>query len=474
MKRPDTTLHPVLAPLLLAVVVGLLGRADARELELNGETQAGVTGDDAPVPPIKFWHPLPSYYTISSNVVVPLLVGYAFREGVVAAVFFSLVEWLIFAWAYYIASIATDADPVMWSYGVFNYEPLLANRGAVGGFFWGIGYFGVVIFFGYLGDMCSWSKIDVQHGGKKTGEYDVVAVRQRTYKQFSLKSFFGRGCSRFLCPQSLNDEATLEGKGEGGVERFLGDPDAQWKSVGVKPGSSSRPEAMDGTTDAARGVTESTFTNSCVAYAPTHEVTWASFHDFFLLLAICRLAVAAGRDIWTVGSLDWVGLGLLVLGFAIILMTYPMYRPGERIDYSPDRGTAAVQIQHQRMLGTEAPARLEDEEQLRMANDNERRVYVRHFNKLEWLTWPFLHCFLAMLGVSILYTVQDVEGAWRRRLIFSADAYEMKYFAKQNLGLELFTLAIIGVTLMLVGYGVYIAVVKSKTPVFGPVVPKRT
>lgn len=426
-------------PFLLATVVAavlvasLVGGADARELDVAVAQTKGVgedSNEDLRMAGVRFDEPLPRYLTPAAMVSVGIIVGYMYVEGLLAVFFCGAILQFAAFLFYLFAALGADAEESTWQYGLANAKPILSNRGAVGGLYFSLAFWGYALMGGVLGEVISWATLDLDHGGRPGAPHVPYDRRHRHLKMATMKELTGRGFARLCCPPSLARD-TLDDLGA-----------EQLKSV------ASWGEGED-ETKAAMGQDDTYATNACVATTGGEELTWGVALDHILVVFFVAAAVGPGMDVWQLPGLEWLGVLILAATMALVLVLYQYYSYGEAVDYPIS--TSQAEIVKARDRGELTPS---------TETDNVRRVWTRLAGKVMVLYPPFVHIFLFNVARAITASAMGATGAYVR-VRYAQNAVEARYLANQNLLLQFVADTIACSVLLVVAVATYYVIIKG-------------
>jgi len=384
----------------------------------------------------------PVYFPMMSFFSPAMMLAYFFREGVLASTIFSLLFLAILTFIYQFTWMGHDGSYVrMWQYPIVNPDSILSNKGAVGGFYCLIGYFGTVLFGGFLGDSASWSGFDTTSGGLPNGKGTVFSPRQRTFNAASMIATFRRGCGGFICPTKINDEDNADAP-----------PAAAFSAT-----KGGKPHTFKGDdTDTY----QSTCCNAMTAVTGGQKVTFGVLWDVLLIVMMVGLVVGPIRDVMRAENIlyDWFTLLVLLGVYAIVWIWYQPYQYGEMVDYPAWKwGPTDHSV----------PSTIDPELRQHLYIANNMKIYLRYYDKFHILYPIFTYVFISQLGFcifsSVMWGMHALESAQ-----FAQDAAEARWLVRQNITKEFVTVIIITVILAfptIIGYCLFIkGVIKKPSP----------
>ena len=405
---------------------------------------------------LRFDEPLPRFCTPTAIFTISLIAAYIYDEGVIAAALFGAIFQVVAMLMYLWTAIAANTDEAVWLYGLGNPKQVLSNKGAVGGFYFGLAFWGYTFLGGCLGETISWATVDYAHGGTPTGALRPYDKRHRHYKMGTLREIMGRGFSRLCCPAGLNrdtlpDEDFEEQAKAGRNTREMKDP--------TKTGGERKPTNGPGFPAGSRagmGMDDTNLTNACVATAGGDLITWGVALRHLTIVAVVAAAAGPGHDMFTIPRYYWIGWAILVVTLALVLVLYQHREYGQFVLYPVNTNNDVIAAE------TSPDGHSGKGPHGWSHRKNAREAYVAIINKLMVLTPPFVHIILFDLAMAITYTVFDNDATFKR-VRFAYSAKEARYMANQNLLTEFITVVIVWGVLIVVATTCYLVVIKNAT-----------
>ena len=432
-RATDAAPRAALKLAALALVLALAAPALGRELEIKVAKTKGIgedTNDDLRMAGLRFDEPLPRYLAPTAMFSIGLIVAYMYMEGLGAVFLYGGFMQMLAFFFYLFTAAAADSEQAVWQYPLANAKTILSNRGAVGGLYFSLAYWGYALMGGVVGEIISWATLDLKNGGHSKGPFRPFDQRHRHYKMATLRELWGRCFSRLCCPGDVNRDMVPGG--------YPKDPDYNWEGADMDR------------TKAAAGMDDTNFSNSCTATSGGDQITWGVALDHIIIVMLIAAAAGPGMDIWKKPVYAWIGFAIFVVVKGAILLFYQHYRYGEAIDHRVE--TTQEEIDAAKQAGVITPSG--------GVVANIRRVFDRLTSKFMALYPPFTHIFLFQIAYCILYTVMGSNGAFIR-VRFAQNATEARYLANQNLLLEFVTVTISFGVLLLVAITTYFLIIKD-------------
>jgi len=377
--------------------LGKLGRYDEHQVLM-----ADVFFKDERIP--RFGG-VPSFFSIAFFFAYCCKRGYG--VSIVACVLFALLYFI----EYLIVLSVVDQDSIA-RYGLLNPRPILTNRGALGGPYFALYFFGLVGLAAGIGCVLSGTMIDEVVEQNQLGE-KRYRKHQRSYYLIDCSNHCGRGGTRCIdgCAK-LNDD------------RWTASDDNGQLALESAEKLTAAACSSDG------GEFDTGIAQACAATAPGDVIGFGVFVHFVGLITLFALATGPMADIWS--NPEWYGFVLLglAIAFTIIMLSYPFYRYGKRIDYP----TAVTRVR--------------------------KRCQQR--------VWFFFEAMLVLVpfyvAAFIYFFVMGSLNAYGL-IKFAIDAEEARYLAYQNVLSELVVLLSVAFFIWLVTRLVYCWVLNRAPPV---------
>ena len=414
--------------LALVVTLACFRHAEGRELAVEVLQTKGIgedSNDDLRMAGVRFDEPLPRYLSPTAMFCVSLVVAFMYAEGLLGSCAVGAAMQLLAFFFYLFTASGADTEQATWQYPLANAKTILSNRGAVGGLYFGLGFWAYVLMGGVVGEIISWATVDMENGGKKIVQGRPYDRYHRHYKMGTLREFVGRGCSRLCCP-----------------------PDANRDTLAT-PSAPSPPEYGEDNTKAAQGIDDTYVTNSCMATSGGEEITWGVALDHLIVIFIVAAASGPGMDVWEKPIYAWLGLLIFVVALYITMLLYQHYQYAEAVDFRVDATEKEFAAAKDRGL-------------IRPMSkvQNVDRDYNRFISQIMVLYPNMVHMVLFQVAYCILYSVMDGEGAFLRPR-FAQNAEEARYLATQNLLLEFVTVVISFAVLTTFALTTYFVIIKG-------------
>lgn len=272
----------------------------------------------APIADIHFGNePLPQYGTIISYVAPSLLIAYIMHFGLIVSSVYALLNVLFLTALYVITALSFDYyDNVSIAhYAIINMQPVLTNRGAVGGTHFAWGLLGLHILAAVLGVILSWIFAErLTAATRALGARSTVANPQcAVYKMDNIMLYVEDSCCASACCAS----ACCKSNCSSGPRQKACDDDCEL----LRPGCAV-PQPVCGP-EGVPLVVERTF----FATSAGQRITWGVLCDHVGIVSAAAVATGPLRDLWRDGRWDWIGTAaLIVFAFLIMCVFYVVYR----------------------------------------------------------------------------------------------------------------------------------------------------